>query len=205
MFAATLALLGVAGTLHLGILFHQQHRRDLARLELERLGASVPYGETHLIQWIDRWLPEDLARIFYSQECEVHFRPEYGTLDDGIADAAMANLDDLTCATCVRLTGSPVTDSGIAHLGRSKALRVLYLDGTRVTDAGMRYLSGLSTLETLSLGRVPVSDAGTEHLKKLTRLKTLYLYGTQVTDTGAANLKEAIPGVEIHTDWEIHK
>jgi hypothetical protein len=205
MFAVLLVLIGSASAVHVGMLFYQQRRRDLARLELERFGASVPYGVTHLTRRIDRWLPDDFARLFYLEEWEVHFPPEYAPLDHGKVNAELATLDGLTCVRVVRLGGTLVTDAGIAHLRRSTTLRELHLDGTQITDDGLRFLSALSQLELLSLYFVPVSDAGIEHLKDLSHLKKLYLYGTQVTKSGVVRLKEALPGAEIHTDWKTYE
>ena len=62
------------------------------------------------------------------------------------------------------------------------------LSGTRITDAGLADLKGLTSLQTLELPR-QITDAGLEHLKDLTSLHNLDLRNTQVTDAGLVHLK----------------
>ena len=206
MFVWLLAILGSISFVKVGILYNQQLCRDRSLRELERIGAYVPRGITHLVGWIDRCLPDKFARLFYQEEWQVYFQPAFPPLENGITDSEMTCFDGLTCVTDVVLARNhQVTDAGITHLRSSTEMHTLRLDGTNVTDIGLSYLSGLSHLETLSLNSVPVSDAGIDRLKTLLSLKELYLYGTKVTDDGVGRLKKAIPGAEIHTDWKVYE
>lgn len=193
MAVATAILVGVAVILLVGLPLHRKH---VARLESERVGATIS-TRREVPGWISGWLPEDLESLIYD-EWEVHFPLE-------TTDSELVSFTGLTCVGVLRLGGTQVTDAGLSRLGSLRKLRALSLDGTRITDAGLSHLSGLSDLEKLSLYFVSVTDAGLDHFTTLTRLKTLYLYGTQVTDTGVAKLKKALPEAEIHTDWKIYE
>jgi hypothetical protein len=200
MFAAILAMLGIACAFRVGTLYHQQCLRDRAGEELERIGAHVSWGYTGLPDWIDRWLPDDLAILFYDHEWEVHFPCLTPPLDQETTDAAMARFDGLTCIKCAWLSSTSVSDASLSHLRNLTRLRHLKLDFTHVTDAGLQELRALTNLETLDLWSTPVTDAGLEHLQGLIRLKTLYLYGTRVTDAGIGKLQRSLPAAEIHWD-----
>ncbi len=59
----------------------------------------------------------------------------------------------------VELARTPVTDAGLASIGRSTALRSLDLSCTKVTGQGVAALAGLPRLEALNLTNSAV-DAG---------------------------------------------
>jgi Leucine-rich repeat (LRR) protein len=67
------------------------------------------------------------------------------------------------------------------------------LTGTQVTDAGLAHLQGLTGLQGLWLINTQVTDAGLAHLQGLTGLQVLSLDNTQVTDAGLAKLRQALP------------
>lgn len=69
-------------------------------------------------------------------------------------------------------------------------IRWLDLSGTAVTDAGLAFLSSMAHLERLQLDRTGVTDAGLVHLRNLVELESLNLYGTAVTGTGLMALVE---------------
>ena len=76
-------------------------------------------------------------------------------------------------------------------------LRSLTLSGTEVTDAGLARLKGLAALETLDLNFNDITDAGLVHLEGLAALKELHLIDTKVSDAGVAKLKAALPKCRI--------
>jgi Leucine Rich repeat len=71
------------------------------------------------------------------------------------------------------------------------------LSGTQISDAGLAHLKGLTTLETLYLSGTRVSDAGLAHLKGLTTLKTLHLFRTRVSDAGVTEFHRVMPKVKM--------
>jgi uncharacterized membrane protein len=99
--------------------------------------------------------------------------------------------------TWLDLSGTRVSDLGLAALAKMPHLTRLSLQKTAIGDDGLRRLSGLVNLEYLNLYGTSVGDAGLEHLEGLHRLKALYLWQTRVTDVGAAQLKEARPDMDI--------
>ena len=63
------------------------------------------------------------------------------------------------------LSGTQVTDAGMAHLARQSQLRLLSLEDTRITDAGLEQLTGLANLEWLILRGTRTTDAGQRKLQ----------------------------------------
>ena len=82
------------------------------------------------------------------------------------------------------------------------ALEDLLLSGTQVTDAGLAHLTGLVALEELWLADTQVTTAGLVQFQKMPALRYLALSGSQAlsprfTDADIANLREALPNVRI--------
>jgi hypothetical protein len=69
------------------------------------------------------------------------------------------------------------------------------LSGTRITDAGLAYLKDATKLERLELRGTQITDAGLEHLKNLTGLQWLAVSGTRVTEAGVQELKRSLPNL----------
>jgi hypothetical protein len=89
-------------------------------------------------------------------------------------DEEMAILAQLPRLHRLDLTGSPVTDDGLRHIGRIAGLENLYLRNC-----------------------AHITDAGLIHLEHLTTLESVWLHGTQVTDDGVQRLRKALPKTEI--------
>jgi hypothetical protein len=77
----------------------------------------------------------------------------------------------------VTLSGTEVTDAGLAHLSGLPALETLDLSGTQVADAGLAHLTGLPSLQSLNLYGTEVAAAGLVHLQKMPALRRLGLSG----------------------------
>jgi uncharacterized membrane protein len=99
--------------------------------------------------------------------------------------------------TWLSLSGTAVTDAGLAKLSSFTNLTRLHLDHTRVTDAGLASLSGLARLEYLNLYGTAVTDTGLARLERLGELRDLYVWQTGVTPTGAERLRTAIPRLNV--------
>lgn len=121
--------------------------------------------------------------------CEVGFGLAKDVGDDDLAllsglEPVLRRLD---------LSGSAVTDAGLAALSDFAHLKELRLDRTSVTEAALAHLAELSELEVLNLYATEVGDAGVDHLAGLEALRKVYLFETPVTDDGAAALVQARP------------
>ena len=99
--------------------------------------------------------------------------------------------------TWLDLSGTRVTDAGLATLARMPNLTRLSLGNTAVGDAGLRHLAGLARLENLNLYGTRVSDAGLDALRALGALRVVYLWGTRVTPEGRAALQGALPNARV--------
>ena len=77
---------------------------------------------------------------------------------------------------------------GLEHLPTLTGLRRLDLSGTPVTDEGLAKLKAISTLDGLILHGAAISDRGAAHLKELRELGYLDLSGTAVSDAGLVHL-----------------
>jgi predicted amidohydrolase len=77
------------------------------------------------------------------------------------------------------LTGSSVTDRGVASLGRFAAmLQGLWLRGCNITDAASPALAALTGLRVLDLQGTHLTDAGIQGLAACTQLRLLDVSGT---------------------------
>ncbi|MGA8164372.1 MAG: F-box protein [Waddliaceae bacterium] len=108
----------------------------------------------------------------------------------------------------VHLSYFPVTDEDLKTLvngtGVVRSLTLSYCK--EFTDEGIARIAEWEQLEELFLAGCPqLSDKGLAHLAKLKQLKKLDLCEcTQITNEGRAKLKEAIPGVEINLEFNMH-
>jgi hypothetical protein len=99
--------------------------------------------------------------------------------------------------TRLSLSGTQVTDAGLASLSSFVNLTRLHLDRTRVTDAGLASLASLPRLEYLNLYGTAVTDAGLAQLQRLGALRDVYLWRTAVTAAGADRLRAALPRLRV--------
>jgi hypothetical protein len=111
-----------------------------------------------------------------------------------VTDDGLAHLPAIRNLVWLNLRGTKITDAGLAHLADIKSLTHLHLEQTAITDGGLAHLANLENLEYLNLYGTQITDAGLEHLKNLKNLKKLYVWQTGVTQAGAealaANISE---------------
>jgi internalin A len=73
----------------------------------------------------------------------------------------------------------------------------LDLSGTEVSDLGLAHLKGLAGLTSLKLSKTNITDAGLVHLRGLTYLVYLEVCETRVTPCGAHELEQCLPRLTI--------
>ncbi len=78
----------------------------------------------------------------------------------------MHRIKTLSQLKWMMLSGTQVSDAGLAHLSKLTHLEELHLDGTQITDAGLISLKGLTSLRELDLSDSRVSDVGVAKLQK---------------------------------------
>lgn len=93
-------------------------------------------------------------------------------------DAALARLAPIAeLIVEAELARTPVTDAGLAALGRWTNLRSLDLSRTRVTGQGVTALAGLPHLEALNLTDSAVDAAGIQRARAFPALRRLWVFG----------------------------
>jgi hypothetical protein len=138
-----------------------------------------------------------------------------------VADEDLRNVQRVSPLYHLSLTGTSVTDAGLASLAsthleqlqwldlsftkagdpallafaNAKKLKQAFLEATSITDRGLAALGSWPELEELDLSRTAITDEGLVHLEPLKKLRTLWLTGTQITDA-------AIPYLRRHVDLE---
>ncbi|MGD9645330.1 MAG: protein kinase [Pirellulales bacterium] len=105
-----------------------------------------------------------------------------------LADDELTRMAGLAQLESLDLSGTPISDAGIEHLGDCRGLRELNLSQTKVTDAGMPALAPLVSLRSLQLAGTGLTDDGVGPLRSLVDLEQLSLAGTAVTDATAGVL-----------------
>jgi hypothetical protein len=87
------------------------------------------------------------------------------------------------------LARSPVGDAALELVARMPRLRRLDLSGTAVTDAGLARLAGHAALVELVLARTRVGDASLATLESLPALRRLYVWRTALGPEPLARLR----------------
>jgi mono/diheme cytochrome c family protein/YHS domain-containing protein len=107
-------------------------------------------------------------------------------------DAELAQLAPLAAnVTSLNLSGTGVTDAGLATVAGMHNLQRLRLERTKVSDAGLRQLAKLRHLDYLNLYGTPVTAAGLKSLRGLPSLHQLYLWQTKIDPDAAKAFEQA--------------
>jgi formylglycine-generating enzyme required for sulfatase activity len=118
-----------------------------------------------------------------------------------LTDRGLAPLTTLEHLWLLDLSGTPLSDEGLAHVGRVNGLQLLTLASCgNLTSGGLAHLTRLPILRRLSLWGTPIDDGAVKHLKQMTCLRILYLNGTKVTASGIEELRRALPKCVIFWD-----
>lgn len=110
---------------------------------------------------------------------------------------------DCTGAVVQAYLGPKADDETMVQVGQLDRLESLNLSGTSVTDAGLAHVKGLTLLRGLVLDHTKITDAGLAHLKGLKDLRRVILWKTQVSDEGVLQLEEALPLVQFMRDEDL--
>ncbi len=176
-------------------------------------GNVVPNAKPWAPQWLVGWLGVDYfgsVRAVYLDRPTILPPPfrerrdidslltrvaHFGGLEalylsgSAVTDAGMAHLNALTDLRCLSLPNTRVSDAGLVHLQGMKCLEVLILDKDGITDAGLAHLKGLTALKRLHIRYARISDAGLADLSVLAKLESLDLEHTEISDAGLASVK----------------
>jgi hypothetical protein len=96
------------------------------------------------------------------------------------------------------VSGTQITDAGLAVVEQFTNLTRLHLNRTAITDAGVTRLARLSRLEYLNLYGTKITDAGLGSLAGLASLRALYVWQTSVTPQGIDRLKASLPQLVVY-------
>jgi uncharacterized membrane protein/mono/diheme cytochrome c family protein len=130
---------------------------------------------------------------------EVNARPA----GKAFGDAELAALSAIAPAVqWLDLSGTSVTDAGLAALAPMRRLERLRLDLTKVTDAGLKRLAPLRQLASLNLRGTAVTDAGLADLRSLPRLRSLYVWQTAVTPAAVQALSLSLVDTRKIARWK---
>ncbi len=91
----------------------------------------------------------------------------------------------------VDFSQTKVGDEAIAWLRQVPGVQQLDLSGTRISDEGLARLSDMLPLEFLNLAQTEIGDRGIEPLMALPKLKYVILNGTKVTDRSLSMLAKS--------------
>lgn len=112
-------------------------------------------------------------------------RTDSGLWSVDVTDFNVDHIARLSQLESLDLSGSSLSDRGIAKLSQLRALRKLDLSRTDVTADGIAALSDLRQLRHLKLSHASkVSDQTVPHLLQMQRLEIIELHETAITMTG---------------------
>lgn len=111
-----------------------------------------------------------------------------------LTDTGVAKLTKLAQLEFLGLSGTSVTDSGLAELQNMPQLKRLELPSA-TTDAGMAVLAQLPQLEQLRVWPAKITNEGLQQISQSRCIRYLDLSGTSVDDEGLAALR-ALHGLE---------
>ncbi|MBC8871780.1 MAG: hypothetical protein H8E44_20320 [Planctomycetes bacterium] len=118
--------------------------------------------------------------------------------DARITDKGVSDLIKLNALQTLGLARTGITDQGIAAIASELPNLVqLGISGTKVTDAGMAHVGKLTRLEWLWLDGTAVGDEGIGQLDRLTRLQYVYLDASRVSNEGHQQFRLAHPATRI--------
>ncbi len=138
------------------------------------------------------WLSAPLGTDWMHDVFYITFSQFDGVPEDGgqhaprgeIGDEQLVPLTGLASVKWWALSGTAITDAGVASLGASAPPERLWLGQTQLSDDGLVSLSQFSSLEHLSIESTPTTDRGLAAIAKLPRLKFLSLGSPYMTPDG---------------------
>lgn len=108
-----------------------------------------------------------------------------------VTDNGLANLQNATSLTELRIKSDQITVSGLRELTNAGGMEVLELSGKRFTDDCLLWASKFTGLKELHLSGPGFTDSGIKHISELRGLRSLFLGGTLVTNDGLADLSKS--------------
>ncbi len=175
------------------------------QLRIEEGGRLVPdashTGDSH---WLGSLIGRDWVHdIFYISLAEFRTDQEYGlvarsnqVVDDSILELA-AELPNLKWAA---LSGTAISNQGMARLCQSQPLERLWLGQTAITDQTLAEIARCQSVTHVSIEGTPTSDTGLAELVQLPKLEFLSLGSPYFTPQGLAALSQARHLKELHLD-----
>jgi hypothetical protein len=105
-----------------------------------------------------------------------------------ISDAGLASIRNLQSLERLNVCLTPVTDGCLKHLAGLTNLRRLVICSTMVTGSGFRDVPDWPRIESINLHSCPVSDEGLAALSRFANLQRLEIVHSKVTDAGLKHL-----------------
>jgi hypothetical protein len=166
----------------------RQRRLDAADA-IEKIGGIVSRRHPHL---------ENLPSIF-GMDIEIVDVNLGG--NHNVTNANLSLLEVFPELRGLNLSGTGISDEGLAHLAGLLNLDDLGLEHTGITDAGLVHLKNLEQLQSLGLEHTEITDDGLRHLARLESLTALFLDSdTKVTDAAIRRFEEGFPGGRVLID-----
>jgi Leucine-rich repeat (LRR) protein len=121
------------------------------------------------------------------------------TIDNAtIEDSSLSQLAALQGLVSLGLIRTGVGDEGISKVTELfPNLTLLDMSGTNVSDEGMAHVGKLKKLERLIVENTDVGDVGLSHLDELTELKYVVLSSDNVSDFGQQQFRERHPDTQL--------
>ena len=191
--AWVLLVLALLPHLTIGLTWWGGIRQQLAAAAIERSGGSTykyffssEFSGPEGVWFAEGATDDDVARAFVLVDLR-----RLDLSGTQISDTALANVGRLPQLLGLDLYRTSIGDRGLAQLRACTRLEQLNLFETRVSDAGLTPLRGCKNLQYLNLANTQITGAGLAHLSRMpsNQLLVLNLSGSRISDAGLAHLR----------------
>jgi DNA-binding winged helix-turn-helix (wHTH) protein len=163
------------------------------------IGGKTLKGQRVLVRRGEpKWKGTDADLELLAEIGDIFILQISGTL---VTDAGMANIGRLPNIENLILSHLEISNTGLAEVKNLENLQTLEIRASlTITDDGLAALVDLPALYRLSLPYTNITDAGLRHVKRIAALNNLSMRNCRISDKGLAELRElhALDELDLH-------
>ncbi len=154
--------------------------------------------------WLSSLCGVDLLHdVFYVYLADLRKGGEAGVVarrNTKVTDELFEHSSELPALKWLALSGTSVTDAGIASICKNPEIERLWLSQTQITDKSLGLIAQCQTMTHLAIEGTPTSDTGLAAISALPKLRFLSIGSPFITAAGLNRLVTLTSLVELHAD-----